>query len=274
MHRFIIFVDGSNLAGVLRRLNLRVDSYEPLFRHVFEGAARAWRTTFDGGAAPAQLHRVKWYEVGSFDEWNLDDAKAQAVLRDIFERDKDLKRAYHAIASQTLTAHTPTDLTGEAWSLCFKDLRRWYDERRDLVEGFRRFHYAIRSSTDFIDVIECGHWRLDLLHRQVVEKGLDTRLAVDTVTLLETYDVAVLISSDTDSIPSLEHVQAKGRHVGVVDFLPGHPRERKAAQPLSRLKVAADFVLPVYEMDLVNRGIAKKGTAAAASASARTSATA
>src|SRR5687767_2455188 len=59
MHRFVIFVDGSNFAGALRRLNLRVDNYEPVFRHVFEGATKAWRTTFDGANAPAQLHRVK-----------------------------------------------------------------------------------------------------------------------------------------------------------------------------------------------------------------------
>jgi len=258
MYRFVTFVDGSNLAGLLRRMSLRVDNYETLFRHVFEGATKAWRTTFDGSAAPAQLHRVKWYEVGSMDEWNLADSKAQTVLRELFDKDRDLKRAYMAIAGQKLGSRPQSEVALEAWTLCFNDLRRWYDERRELVEGFRRFHYAIRSGTDFIDVVECGHWKLDLLHRSVVEKGLDMRLAVDMVTLLENYDVAVLIAGDTDNIPSLDHVQAKGRHVGVVDFLAGHPRERRVAAPSSRLKVSADFVVQVYEMDLISRGIAKK----------------
>jgi hypothetical protein len=62
MYRFVRFVDGSNLVGVLRRQNLRVDSYEGFFRHVFESALKVWKGTFSGGTPVAQLHRVKWYE--------------------------------------------------------------------------------------------------------------------------------------------------------------------------------------------------------------------
>jgi uncharacterized LabA/DUF88 family protein len=266
MHRFVIFVDGSNFAGALRRFNLRVDNYETLFRHVFEGATKAWRTTFDGAGALAQLHRVKWYEVGSLDEWNLDDSKAQLALRDVFERDHDAKRFYMALASRRDPQRTRSEHADDAWSLCFTDARRWYEERHDLVEGFRRFHYAIRSATGFIDVVECGHWRLDLIHRQVLEKGLDTRLAVDMVTLLDTYDVALLVPGDMENVPSLDHVQSKGRHVGVVEFVPADSRERKGAAPLSRLRMAADFVVQVSETDLIARGLAKKAARASTAA--------
>ena len=263
MYRFVTLVDGSNLAGALRRMNLRVDNYESLFRYIFEGAAKAWRTTFDGPGGPAQLHRVKWYEVGSLDEWNLDDPKAQLVLRDIFERDPDSKRFYMALASQKGSHRPRPELAHDAWALCFTDARRWYEERRDLVEGFRRFHYAIRSATDFIDVVECGHWKLDLIHRLVIEKGLDTRLAVDMATLLDTYDVALLVPGDTD-VPSVEYVQSKGRHVGVVELVAGNARERKGTPPLSRLRIAADFVVQICESELISRGLAKKSAAASA----------
>jgi uncharacterized LabA/DUF88 family protein len=270
MYRFVIFVDGSNFAGVLRRLSLRVDNYEPLFRHIFEGATRAWRTTFDGAGAPAQLHRVKWYEVGSLDEWNLDDAKAQLALREVFERDHDAKRFYMALASQKNPNRPRSDHAHDAWSMCFTDARRWYEERRDLVDGFRRFHYAIRSGTGFIDVVECGHWKLDLIHRQVLEKGLETRLAVDMVTLLDTYDVALLVPGDGETIPSIDHVQARGRHVGVVEFVSAQPRERSGPPQLSRVRMSADFVVQVGETELIERGLAKKAvrppTAAAAAA--------
>jgi uncharacterized LabA/DUF88 family protein len=259
MYRFVTFVDGSNLAATLRRMSLRIDNYEPLYRHIFENATKAWRTTFDGPGAAAQLHRVKWYEVGSLDEWNLDDAKAQLVLRDIFERDTDSKRFYMALAAQKAPHRSRTELAHDAWSLCFTDVRRWYEERRDLVEGFRRFHYAIRSATGFIDLVECGHWKLDLIHRQVIEKGLDTRLAVDLVTLIDTYEVALIVPGDTE-IPSVEHVQARGRHVGVVEFVSGNGRERKAVSALSRIRMAADFVVQVHESDLISRGIVKKAS--------------
>lgn len=259
MYRFVTFVDGSNLAATLRRMSLRIDNYEPLYRHIFESATKAWRTTFDGPGATAQLHRVKWYEVGSLDEWNLDDAKAQLVLRDIFERDADTKRFYMALAAQKSPQRSRANLAQEAWSLCFTDVRRWYEERRDLVEGFRRFHFAIRSATGFIDVVECGHWKLDLIRRQVIEKGLDTRLAIDLITLMDTYEVALLVPGDND-IPSIEHVQARGRHVGVVEFVADNGRERKAAPALWRIRVAADFVVQVAEADLIARGIVKKAS--------------
>lgn len=265
MYRFVIFVDGSNLAGILRRMNLRVDDYEALFRYIFEGATKAWRTTFDGPGAHAQLHRVKWYEVGSLDEWNLDDPKAQLVLRDIFERDPESKRFYMALAGQKAPQRSRSELAQDAWSLCFTDLRRWYEERRDLVEGFRRFHYAIRSTTDFIDLVECGHWKLDLIHRQAIEKGLETRLAVDMVTLLDTYEVALLVPGETD-IPSVDHVQARGRHVGVVEFAGGSAREKKGTLSLSRLRVAADFAVEVREPELISRGLARKGASVSTAA--------
>lgn len=88
MHRFLVFVDGSNLVGVLRRMNLRVDNYEVFYRHILDAAAKIWRSTFEPHATPMpQLHRVNRYEVGSIDDWNLSDPKAQATLRDLFERD-------------------------------------------------------------------------------------------------------------------------------------------------------------------------------------------
>lgn len=259
MHRFVVFVDGSNLVGVLRRMNLRVDDYEVFYRHIFDASVKIWRSTFEPHANPVpQLHRINWYEVGSVDDWNLSDPKAQATLRDVFERDRDLKRVYLALAGQKLPGRPQSEITIEAWSMCFSDLKQWYEERCNLVDGFRRFHHAIRSGTDFIDVIECGHWKVDLLHRTVLEKGLDTRLAVDMVTMLDYYDVALLVSGDADNIPCLDYVKAKGRHVGVVEFLGGYPPEKKGGAFSSRLKVASDFVVQIYEMDLVTRGTAKK----------------
>jgi uncharacterized LabA/DUF88 family protein len=269
MYRFVTFVDGSNLAATLRRMSLRIDNYEPLYRHIFESATTAWRTTFDGPGATAQLHRVKWYEVGSLDEWNLDDAKAQPVLRDIFERDADTKRCYMALAAQKNPQRSRAELAHDAWSLCFTDVRRWYEERRDLVDGFRRFHYAIRTATGFIDVVECGHWKLDLIRRQVIEKGLDTRLAIDLITLMDAYEVALLVPGDSD-VPSIEHVQARGRHVGVVEFVADNGRERKTAPALSRIRVAADFVVQVGEADLISRGIVRKAASPGAAPAAAT----
>ncbi len=263
MHRFAIFVDGSNLVGTLRRMNLRVDNYEPLYRYVFDHAVRAWRANIDSTTPPpAQLFRVYWYGLGSMDDWDLSDARAQATMRDLFERDADTKRGYMAMAGQKLPGRPQEEVATEAWAMCFNDVRDWCKARHELIEGFRRFHHALRTGTDFIEVIECGRWKVDLLRRSVTEKGLDTRMAVDIVTKCSDYDGALLISGDADNIPSLNHVRAAGKQVGAVEFLAGYPPDKKGSTFSSKLRVAVDFVVQVYEMDMVGRGMAKKGTGA------------
>ncbi len=49
MLRFVTFVDGSNLDGVLKHLNLRVDDYGAFYRHVFEQSVHYWGRTFAAG---------------------------------------------------------------------------------------------------------------------------------------------------------------------------------------------------------------------------------
>ena len=50
MLRFVTFVDGSNLDGVLKHLNLRVDDYGAFYRHVFEQSVHYWGRTFAEGS--------------------------------------------------------------------------------------------------------------------------------------------------------------------------------------------------------------------------------
>jgi uncharacterized LabA/DUF88 family protein len=120
----------------------------------------------------------------------------------------------------------------------------------------RRFNFSVRSNTDFIDIIECGHWKVHFLSRYVEEKGLDTTLAVDMVTLSDHYDVALLLSGDADTIPSVNHLKRSGRHIGVIDLIKGYPPEKRGRQFSSKLQSAVDFVVPIYEMTLMQKRIA------------------
>lgn len=259
MIRFAIFVDGSNLVGCLRDMNLRVEDYQAFYRSIFDQAVEVWRDT---GAVstppPLQLKRVYWYEVGSIDEWNLTDPKAQLHLQERFEADRELKRLYMALAGEKLKGAAQEAVTKEAWSMCFKEFKDWYEKKKALLEGMRRFHHAIRGSTDFIDVIESGHWKVDFLHRTLTEKGLDASLAVDMVALADNYDVALVLSGDADSIPSINYIKTRDKHVGVVEFVSGYPPEKKGKSFSSRLGLAADFVVRIYEMSLVAKNIGKK----------------
>lgn len=259
MIRLAVFVDGSNLVGDLRRMQIQVDDYEAFFLYLVEQAIEAWGgCTFASPAIPVQLIRVNWYALGHIDEWNLEDDKAQASLHESFEKNREVKAQYLAKVGPTLPAATPAEKSEAAWKLCFEDGKRWYEERSKLIDGFKRFYHSVRSRTDFIDIIECGHWRVDLLERSVSEKNLDTRLAVDMVTMKDGYDLAILLSGDADNIPSVHYLKSCGKQVGVVEFLAGYPPEKSSKHSSSRLKVAADFVVQLYEMNLLAKNLARR----------------
>jgi uncharacterized LabA/DUF88 family protein len=258
MLRFVTFVDGSNLDGVLKHLNLRVDDYGSFYRHVFEQSVHHWGRTFaEGSPWPAAQHaRIYWYVVGKMDEWDLSEAKAEARLRTRFDLNPRLRDSYVEDVIRRLPEIAPERRLEQAWALCFAETRDWYEGKRRALERKKRFYHGVQAATDFVEIRQEGHWKVDLLHRALNEKGLDTSLAVDMVALQATYDVALLISGDADGIPGITYVKGQSKHVGVVEFRRGAPSDFPAKGASSRLKIAADFVVQVYESELLRRNLA------------------
>ena len=107
-------------------MNLRVDDYQAFYRHIFDEAVETWKDTAAVSATPfLQLRRVYWYEVGSIDDWNLADPKAQVHLRERFEADRDVKRTYMALAGEKLKGAAQDAIAKEAWGMCFKEFQEW-----------------------------------------------------------------------------------------------------------------------------------------------------
>lgn len=259
MTRFAIFVDGSNLFGSLKAMNLEVDDYESFFGHLFtEAHAALARLTHRSGPASAELRRVYWYAVGTIDEWDLSLPQSQTALRNAFNRDRDIHDSWMAVLGKANPGVTGAPLEDKAWAACFNDFESWYKKKRDILDGMRRFHQGVRISTDLIDVLEQGHWKVNFLHKWVEEKGLDTALAVDMVALQENYDVAVVVSGDADSIPSIRHMKSRDKHVAAVEFINGSPPENKGRTFSSRLKEHADFVIRIYETELIRLKVARR----------------
>ena len=98
--------------------------------------------------------------------------------------------------------------------------------------------------------------KVDLLNHSLNEKGLDTSLAVDMVALRDIYDTAILISGDADGIPGINYIKGQSKHVGVAEFRRGAAADFPAKGASSRLKIAADFVVQIYEADLIRRNLA------------------
>ena len=224
MVKFVTFVDGSNLDGVLKHLNLRVDDYGAFYRHVFEQSVHYWGRTFAEGAdwPTAQHSRIYWYVVGKMDEWDLNDPKAEARLRARFEMNPRLRDAYIEDVSRRLPDLPADRRIEEAWNLCFGETRDWYDNKRRALERKKRFYHGVQSATDFVEIRQEGHWKVDLLHHTVNEKGLDTSLAVDMVALQDTYDIA------------RTHIRRRRRH-------PRHQLRQEPVQARRRGRVSPRF---------------------------------
>jgi uncharacterized LabA/DUF88 family protein len=258
MIRFVTFVDGSNLDGVLKHLNLRVDDYGSFYRYLFEQSVHDWGRTFaEGSPWPSAQHsRIYWYVVGKMDEWDLNDPKAEGRLRGRFEMNLRLRDSYTEEVARRKPELPPDRRLEEAWHLCFAETKEWYDGKRRALERKKRFYHGVQAATDFVEIRQEGHWKVDLLHHTLSEKGLDVSLAVDMIALQDTYDVALLISGDADGIPGINYVKGRSKHVGVVEFRRGAPADFTAKGASSRLKIAADFVVQVYESDLIRRDLA------------------
>lgn len=256
MKQFAIFVDGSNLLGSLKKINLQVTDYQAFFKFIFEESVKVWEESiFSKTLIPVQMQRVYWYVLGTMDNLNTSDPKFQAAMKDHFDKDVELKKTYMALAGQKHQGKSQNEIYLEAWKMCFEESKNWYEKKQSLLEGFNNFYYTLRGETDFIDINECGHWKVDFLYRYLSEKGLDTQLAVDIATMAPQYDVALIISGDADSIPSINYVKRLGKQIGTIELIKGHPPDKKGKQFSTRLKAASDFVVQIYQIDLERKKI-------------------
>jgi uncharacterized LabA/DUF88 family protein len=255
--RFAIFVDGSNLIGDLRTLNLHVGDYEQFFSYLFKQSVEAWKCCFHDTSLPAvELRRVYWYALGHIDDWDLSNTEALKFLREQFEKDKVGYKDAISNAGKTNPGKSQSAIAEAAWQAYIADRRSWYDSKKDQIASMKRFYHGIRRDTDFIDVRDVAHWKVNFADRRVDEKGLDTALAVDMVALEQNYDVAILISGDADNLPGINYIKEHNKTVGLVEFLKGHPPEKRGRNTSNRLKLQADFIVQIYETDLTKQKVA------------------
>lgn len=252
-----VFVDGSNLIGSLMKAQIRLDDYQSFYNYIVEESAKILMQYVFSGNIDCTLQRVYWYQVGTMDSLNYDDDRFKQSFLRAYNESPDVKRAYQAIARSSNPDFSEQQVQENAFEMCFLESQDWYEQRRFSLEKMNMFNYSVRSNTNFVDIIECGHWKVDFLRRKTEEKGIDTSLVIDMVTQINYYDVAILISGDADMIPSINFAKNHGKRVGVVDIVPSYPLDTKNKQFSTRLKNAADFVVQICETDLTAKGITK-----------------
>jgi hypothetical protein len=128
MYRFALFVDGSNLFGALKAMNLEVHDYERFYSYLYREAQVGWhKVTGQETKTAVQLRRIYWYVVGSIDEWDLSLPQSQSALRSAFERDRSIHDYWMQSTGRANPELGGATLEEKSWIACFSDFRSWYD---------------------------------------------------------------------------------------------------------------------------------------------------
>lgn len=260
--RIACFVDYSNLVGSLRKMNMQIKDYQCFFKHIIEESYKKLTVVFvkEPRQSETMLTRIYWYAVGSVDNYDFSDSQVKKLLEKLFNEAVNIKHMLMSEIGKQYSGISSSDTYSKAFDEFYRDRKAWYEERLSTVEKYRGFYDSIRRTCDFIDINDTGHWKLDFISKSVNEKGIDTALSVDSATMINSYDVALIVSGDADMIPSVKYIKGQGKYVGSVSFIKGHPPERKGRQQSSRLSKITDFDVPIYETDLQRLGCAEKTT--------------
>jgi uncharacterized LabA/DUF88 family protein len=88
------------------------------------------------------------------------------------------------------------------------------DKSRDMVIGQQKFLSHLENDCF---LVERGKIVYD---HNIREKGVDVKMAIDLVigAMEDTYDTAILLSSDTDLVPAIKYIQSKGKKVEYIGF--------------------------------------------------------
>ena len=85
--------------------------------------------------------------------------------------------------------------------------QKMVESQQKLLSGLEKDGYLIKRGKIVYD-------------NKIREKGVDVQIAIDLVigAVEDSYDVAIIVSSDTDLIPAIRYVRAKGKKVEYVGF--------------------------------------------------------
>lgn len=209
--RLCVFVDGENFRYSLGALfhgkgygfdkhNYLPDSDWTSFFRSFIG--RQW-----------ELIRIYWYVTREIDVWPAKVPFPWEQKRQFFSRHKVIEK----LKSQGVEGVGETESGLRAAE---QELSKRSKSIQAKASGWSKIHTAIERQNDQVEFRRVGSIRFDAVENKFgKEKGVDTQLATDMITLADIYDVALVVSGDADYIPPVSAVKNRGKLVYSVSFL-------------------------------------------------------
>ncbi|MEA3420090.1 MAG: NYN domain-containing protein [Acidobacteriota bacterium] len=210
--RTVIFIDGQNFkynlgafrfqgqGGQIESRPYRLDEKHFLWREFFKGIIDKYNQSTGW---EHRLVRVYWYNAERMRPFEINEPAITKVLRD-----------YPHL--QGLTRDTLVDLA-KKW---YEEQRRYFDQTRDRVfegiqrkERFLEFKYVGDYVLKPFEPYKLEQDNRGKFYYQGIregEKGVDVGIAVDMISKLSDYDVAVLVSGDADFLPAVQYIKDRG----------------------------------------------------------------
>ena len=162
--------------------------------------------------------RVYWYVIRDIDFWPYKVPHNWEEKRRLLEG----KGILQGLKDQGFAV----DASEQGLKIAQEELNKRKQAFRRRAKGWQKVHTSIERRHDQIQFQRFGSNRYDLVSRSLgTEKGVDTQLATDMITLSDIYDVAVVVSGDADYIPPVSAVKSLGKLVYSVSFLTANGRK-------------------------------------------------
>ena len=211
--RVCVFVDGENLRFAIRHLFPAFDRRNYLPKNA------DWTGLYDlvvkdaSGGIGSRL-RTYWYVSQHFDPFpkplNYNTRSEEDLL--------SWKNRYGRLLGSILEK-VPESETISRLSDLQTELSETISRIRSRFDGISVLQNGISKKHQAIEFRRSGAIPYNLITRQFgKEKTVDVNLAVDMVTLVANYDMAVIVSGDQDYVPAAQAVKNMGKQVVNVAF--------------------------------------------------------
>ncbi|OPX22895.1 MAG: hypothetical protein B1H03_03215 [Planctomycetales bacterium 4484_113] len=224
--RSVIFVDGRNLWYNLREFRFQTESGKEVGRdYRLDEKHFCWGPFFAGvlqkfdelAGVNHRLLRAYWYNVESLTRFTRWDEGAVRIL----ER--------HRAEYPELTEERIHELAEDWHRRQAENLRKARDEVYEEIQrktNFLEFKYvglAFVNAYNVSRLSTSGEGELQYAGTWKGEKGVDTGMAVDMVSKMKEYDVAILVSGDADFIPVVRYLKDNLKQVYQFSLARGVP---------------------------------------------------
>lgn len=242
MRNAVVFIDGENL-----RYSLQGFAHEDFSEHEHLFGSREYPfleesdvnwTSFLKHIVPEgyRMVRAYWYKAGKLSDWFRPSEEKEYIARRWVAK-------YLKCTEEELTEETIWKEIDRA--------ERWYKNKRNWYDSVLRSHMRIMLNMDDIEFRYQGFLTVDPLGERIIrEKGVDLALAVDMVTMIDGYELAILVTGDVDYTPAVEYVKNRLRKVLQVAVGPRIPPFIGKA---AKLRQIVDEVLPVFGDEIIPR---------------------